>query len=117
MTTILPDAFIDLAPFLAIWGDLETAQERYLVRQHSRMPDLQHFYDALAPRLVSVFDHLDRFPVDAPLPPPEAALFRLTLALGEVSPAIEIYHQPEVPFVPKPHFVATTWSDGTRDKL
>jgi hypothetical protein len=57
--------------------------------------------------------HLDRFPVDTPLPPAEDALFRLALALTEVTPAVEIYKQPEVLFVPRPHVVSTTWTDGT----
>lgn len=110
----LPAAFADLEPLLAKWGRLETAQERYLVRQQSRMEDLQRFYDAIAPRIGEVLAHLDQFPHDRPLPAAEEALFRLALGLTEAAPAIEIYGQPEVPFVPKPHVVSTVWNDGVR---
>ena len=110
----LPPAFADLEPFLADWGRLETAQERYLVRQQSRMVDLRRFYDAIAPRIGEVLAYLDQFPFDQPLPPPEEALFRLALGLTETAPAIEIYGQPEVPFVPKPHVVHTEWNNGVR---
>jgi hypothetical protein len=112
-TNALPAAFTDLEPFLATWGGLETQQERYLVRQQSSMKDLRRFYDALAPRIEAVLDHLDRFPMDAPLPPAEEALFRLALGLTEASLAIEVYGEPGVPFVPTPHVVSTVWSDGT----
>jgi hypothetical protein len=108
----LPAEFSDLEPFLETWGKLETAQERYLVRQQSRMADLQAFYDAIAPRIEQVLNHLDRFPIDTQLPRPEDTLFRLALALAEVTPAVEIYKQPEVPFVPRPHVVSTTWTNG-----
>jgi hypothetical protein len=113
-TEQLPAGFADLSPFLADWGRLEDAEARYLLRQSSRYEDLRRFYDALAPRIHEVFEHLDRFPVDAPLPPAEAALFRLALGLTEAAAAVEVYGQPEVPFVPKGHVVSVTWSDGTR---
>ena len=110
---ILPPAFADLQPFVETWGALETQEERYLVRQRSSMKELRRFYDALAPRVEAALDHLDRFPIDAPLPPAEEALFRLALGLSEASLAIEVYGEPGVPFVPTPHVVSTTWSDGT----
>jgi hypothetical protein len=115
-TTIqtLPAAFADLNPFLETWGELQTAEERYLLRQRSRLEDLRRFYDAVAPRINEIFAHLDPFPVDVPLPAPEAALFRVTLGLTEAAPAIEVYGLPEVPFVPKPHVVSVSWNDGTR---
>ncbi len=114
MSALLPEGFADLAAFVPVWGPLETQAERYLARQRSRMEDLRALYDALAPRIDAVFEHLDRFPVDEPLPPPERALFRLTLALTEAAVAVEIYDEPGVPWVPTPHHVETTWSDGTR---
>ncbi|MDB5738269.1 MAG: hypothetical protein JWO65_1937 [Sphingomonas bacterium] len=113
MTGDLPQGFADLSPFLATWGALETQEERYLVRQNSRMDELRRFYEALVPRIGAALDHLDSFPVDAPLPAPELALYRLTLGLTEAAAAVEIYGRPEVPSVPRPHHVATSWSDGT----
>jgi hypothetical protein len=77
------------------------------------MADLQDFYDAIAPRIEQVLNHLDRFPIDSPLPPAEDALFHLAVALAEVTPAVEIYKQPEVPFVPRPHVISTIWTDGS----
>jgi hypothetical protein len=110
----LPPAFADLTPYLPTWGSLETQEQRYLARQHSRYAELRAFYDCMAPRLREVLAHLDRFPVDQPLPPAEDALYRLALGLTEAAAAVEVYGASEVPFVPKPHVVSTTWSDGTR---
>jgi hypothetical protein len=112
--TALPPAFADLQPFVETWGVLETPQQRYLLRQQSSMKSLRRFYDALAPRVEAALDHLDRFPIDKPLPPAEDALFKLALGLGEVSLAIEVYNEPGVPLVPIPHIVSTVWTDGTR---
>jgi hypothetical protein len=110
----LPPAFADLAPFLSTWGTLETQEQRYLARQHMRFAELRAFYDRMAPRIREILTHLDRFPVDQPLPAPEEALYRLALGLTEAAAAVEVYGMAEVPFVPKPHVVTTTWSDGTR---
>jgi hypothetical protein len=110
----LPPAFADLEPFLPRWGSLETQEQRYLMRQDMPIAELRAFYDSMAPRLRDILEHLDQFPVDQPLPPPEEALYRLALGLTEAAAAIEVYGIPEVPFVAKPHAVATTWSDGTR---
>jgi hypothetical protein len=110
---ILPPAFAELEPFVATWGRLCTPQERYLLRQQSSMEELRRFYDAMAPRIDEALDHVDRFAIDAVLPPAEEALFRLALGLGEVSLSIEVYGEPGVPFVPIPHVVSTIWTDGT----
>jgi hypothetical protein len=110
----LPAAFADWEIFLNDWEKLETPEERYILRQNSRLVDLQRFYDSVAPRIEEALDHLEQYPVNSTLPPQEEALFKLALALTEVAAAIEIYNQPTVPFVPKPHVVHTDWSDGTR---
>ena len=55
----LPAGFEDLAPFAAVWGDLQDQASRYLQRQHSTMKDLKAFYDAAAPRLDEIFTHLE----------------------------------------------------------
>lgn len=111
---VLPCGFEALKPFLDSWGALETSEQRYLLRQKSRMADLQAFYDAVAPCARDALDHLDGFPVDAGLPPPEDALFRLLLGLTEATRSVEIYHEPSVPFVETPHHVKVAWNDGTR---
>ena len=97
---LLPEKFADLTPFIEDWGRLNTPDERFLRRQQLPMQRLQAYYDVVQPRLEEIFDHLDSFPFDPPLPEPEALLFRLTLAMAEVAQAVEVYGQPTVPNVP-----------------
>ncbi len=106
----LPAGFEALAPYAVVWGLLETQDLRYLQRQQSTMVQLRAFYDATAPRLNEIFDHLDMFPIDA-LPEPEALLYRTALGLTEVAMAIEVFGQPCVPYAPFPHKMAIAWSD------
>jgi hypothetical protein len=106
----LPEGFESLAPFAESWGKLESQEDRYLLRQSSTMVDLKTFYDAAAPRLDEVFDHLDKFPMDA-LPPREALLYRTMLGLTEAALAIEVFNQPGVPYAPFPHRMAIEWNE------
>lgn len=106
----LPAGFEDLAPYAAVWGSLETQEERYLQRQHSTMKQLKAYYDATAPRLNAIFDHLDQFPMDA-LPDSEALLYRTALGLTEAAMAIEVFNQPCVPYAPFPHKMAIEWNE------
>jgi hypothetical protein len=106
----LPDEFKSLAPYADTWGRLDSQLERYLQRQKSSMDELKAFYDAAAPRLDEVFNHLDKFPMDA-LPPSEALLYRTILGLTEVAQAIEVFNQPGVPYAPFPHNMAIDWSE------
>jgi hypothetical protein len=106
----LPSEFQSLAPYAETWGRLDNQQERYLLRQKSSMVELKQFYDAAAPRLEEVFNHLDKFPMDA-LPPGEALLYRTVLGLTEVAQAIEVFNQPGVPYAPFPHMMAIDWSE------
>lgn len=106
----LPKGFEALQPFAETWGKLESQEERYLQRQHSSMKELKAFYDAAAPRLNEIFDHLEKFPTDN-LPKPEALLYRTTLGLTEVAMAIEVFNQPCVPYAPFPHKMAIDWNE------
>lgn len=106
----LPEGFQDLERFAAIWGSLETQEDRYLQRQHSSMEDLKEFYDAAAPRLEEIFSHLDRFPMED-LPAPQKLLYRTALGLTEAAIAIEVFNQPRVPYAPYPHHVAIRWGN------
>jgi hypothetical protein len=106
----LPEGFQALAPYAETWGRLDNQMERYLQRQKSAMSELKTFYDAAAPRLEEVFNHLDKFPMDA-LPPSEALLYRTILGLTEVAQAIEVFNQPGVPYAPFPHMMAIEWSE------
>ena len=109
-TVALPAGFEALAPYAETWGKLESQEERYLQRQHSTMKELKAYYDAAAPRLNEIFDHLDKFPMDA-LPEPEALLYRTTLSLTEAAMAIEVFNQPCVPYAPFPHKMAIEWNE------
>lgn len=106
----LPPGFEALQPYAATWGKLTSQEERYLLRQHSSMEELRAYYDAAAPRLDEIFDHLDRFPMDA-LPASEALLYRTALGLTEAAMAIEVFNQPCVPYAPFPHKMAIEWNE------
>ena len=112
MDTTLPKGFEALAPFAATWGALEHQSQRYVQRQSSTVAELQAFYDAVAPRLDEIFDHLEKFPADN-LPPPEALLHRTVMGLTEAGQALEVFGQPGVPYAPFPHKMDIEWSDNT----
>ena len=94
----LPYGFEYLRPYVVSWGSLATQKDRYLLRQRSDMASLERFYGDAAPRLEEIFTHLDRFPVEDPLPPSEQLLFNITLGLAEAAQAVEFYGEPGVPF-------------------
>ena len=89
MDTTLPKGFEALAPFAATWGALEHQSQRYVQRQSSTVAELQACYDAGAPRLDEIFDHLEKFPADN-LPPPEALLHRTVMGLTEAGQALAL---------------------------
>lgn len=60
------------------------------------MPDLQAFYDAMAPRVGAAIDHCDRYPLDD-MPEPVVNLMRLVYSFVVVSFAVEVWRQPRVP--------------------
>src|SRR3546814_10509379 len=106
-----------LEPYAKVWGKLEDQAQRYLQRQHSSMKELKAYYDAVAPRLNEIFDHLDKFPMND-LPEQEALLYRTALGLTEAAMAIEVFNQPGVPYAPFPHLMAIEWNEYRRtDKL
>lgn len=102
---MLPADFQDLEPFLSEWGELDTQGQRYLRRQTLPMARLSAYYDAVAPRLQAIFEHLDSFPFARPLPEPEGRLLRLAMGMTEVAQAVEVFGQPGVPGAPENHSV------------
>ena len=106
----LPKGFEDLAPYAKTWGQLESQDERYLHRQHCKMKEIKAYYDATAPRLDEIFDHLDNYPMND-LPAPEALLFRTAMGLTEAAMAIEVFNQPCVPYAPFPHMMSIEWKE------
>lgn len=109
-TVSLPAGFEALAPYADTWGKLDDQASRYLFRQESSMKELKAYYDAAAPRLDEIFDHLDKFPMDD-LPEAEALLYRTALGLTEAAMAIEVFNQPCVPYAPFPHHMAIEWNE------
>ena len=89
----LPEGFRDLE----CWTEwcLETENERSVHRQASSYDALKSFYVAMLPRTEEALAYLENFPMDD-LPPDEWRLFLLTLSLGEVAPAIELFRQVSV---------------------
>ena len=104
----LPPEFAALAPFVEEWGRLETQDARYRRRQELPMARLAAYHEAVAPRLEAIFAHLDQFPFAASLPPAEALLLRLVMAMSEVAEAVELFGTPGVPGVPEGHSVSIT---------
>jgi len=102
--SLLPAGFQSLESFIEKWGELYTADARYIMRQSSTMEELQLFYTAATPLLEQAFEHLDNFEFgENKLPSAQARLLRLMYSLAEVSQAIEIFGQPTVPHTPFPH--------------
>ena len=91
---MLPAGFDDLTPYLEWSLDTESARSRK--RLDSSMEEMQEFYDAMLPRVDDVMERLGSLAPDA-MPAAERNLFNLCLSLSEVSFAVEVYGQPEVP--------------------
>ena len=91
---LLPAGFEDLIPYLD-WS-LATECARSKKRLNSSMEEMQDFYDAMLPRVDGVMERLGSLALDA-MPAAERNLFNLCLSLSEVSFAVEVYGQPEVP--------------------
>lgn len=108
MTTVLPEAFQSLQPFVADWA-LGTPNERQQRRISSSTEQLRAFYDAVMPQMETILAFLDRFPLGQ-LPVEHQGLYWLTLSLAEVAPHIELYRgKPGVPFAfDESRFIAET---------
>src|SRR5262245_41975504 len=91
--SLLPEPFRDLEPFMG-WA-LAKESERTSKRLASTMEEIQAFYDAVMPRMETVVQYLNQFPLDR-MPEDVQQLFYLTLSLVEVSSAVELYGQPGV---------------------
>lgn len=100
---LLPDGFQALEPFQSYWG-VPTTQLRRERREASTMEQIMAFYEAILPLAPIAMKHLEPFKLDA-MPPAEARLFELVLALAHVSMATELHGQPRAPHTPYPHGV------------
>ena len=86
----LPAGFEPLLPYATAWAGLDEAGvvEK---RLGSPIEDLRAFYDAGAPLFSKIMAHMSERPIGS-LSPAEDRLFKLALALLEVSATFEVYH-------------------------
>jgi hypothetical protein len=89
MENTLPEPFRELERFVPIWA-LAAQNDREAQRRRSSRDDRKAFYDAMAPRLHAIIEHLDRYPIDA-LPTDAQRLMRLALSAAEIAPTVELY--------------------------
>jgi len=99
----LPDGFEALEPFRAYWG-VPGTQDRRDRREAAGMAEIMAFYEVMIALAPAAMKHLERFALDA-MPPREARLMELVLALAHVSMATELHGQPRAPHTPYPHGV------------
>ena len=96
MSGSLPKKFVDLEYLVPEWA-LATQNERETRRARSTKGELQALYDALAPQLDAILEHVDQYPLGE-MPPDAERLFFLALMLAEISPHVELYSgDPNVP--------------------
>ena len=96
MSASLPKKFVDLEYLVPEWA-LATQNERETRRARSTKGELQALYDALAPQLDAILEHVDQYPLGE-MPPDAERLFFLALMLAEISPHVELYSgDPNVP--------------------
>ncbi len=91
----LPPEFADLQPFAEQWC-LATEPERYEMRLATPMPDIQAFYDAVAPRAEAAMAYCDQFPYPD-LPDHARDLLHLLYSMIMVSFPVEAWGQQRVP--------------------
>lgn len=87
----LPQEFEDLTILLSDWG-LPTEPQRYARRLSVTLPELRTFYDAIAPRMDAIMQHLAAYPANdlASLPVETRNLYYLALSYFEASHPIEL---------------------------
>ena len=93
MSTLLPNNFSDLEEF-AGWA-LLTSTERNRMRRTTPMAEINAFYNAMQPRLAEVLAYLDQFSLRE-MPQDARRLLYLSLALAEITIAVELFHEPKV---------------------
>lgn len=93
---LLPAGFEDLAGYAPAWA-LPTERERMLARIGADMAAVRDFYQALAPRIAAMLEHLEPYPprLEA-LPVPEQRLTLLALSFMECSRIFEMWGQQDV---------------------
>ncbi len=90
----LPPGFTELEPFVDQWA-ISTEVERNRVRRNSSMEEIRGLYKAVEPRLSDIIEYLNEFPLDD-MPDDARQLLRLAMSTMEITPAVELYRQPDV---------------------
>jgi hypothetical protein len=90
----LPQGFENLAHLTALWAHASEHARRE-TRATASMAELRAYYDLVGPLVPAIAEHLDTFPVSAPLPAPESRLFQLAQMYMEVAWAVEFVGEPE----------------------
>lgn len=92
-TCDLPNQFADLTLFVQTWA-LPTESARNAMRRSSRMEEIRAFYDAMLPRMDEIIAYLNQYPLDD-MPGEAARLLHMALSFMEVSPAVELFGEPD----------------------
>lgn len=90
---LLPEQFKALEPFASEWA-LASESERNKKRRSSAMEEIRAFYGAMLPRMDQIIAYLNRYPLDE-MPEDAKRLFYLALSFMEVSPAVELFGEPD----------------------
>ena len=93
MTTTLPDEFSELQALVDDWA-LETRAERFKKRYTSSMEEIRSCYDLMMPKMASIVEHLNQFPVDD-IPETSRPLLYMSLSTIEISRAVELWNAPD----------------------
>lgn len=93
----LPDGFSELEEFVADWA-LPRQIERSTTRQSATMEKIMSLYQAVLPRLPEILEFLGEYSADGDIPEDVKRLFHLSLSMGEIAPAVELFNQPGVPY-------------------
>ena len=95
----MPD-FDDLQKWIELWG-LPHAHDRLARRVDSELSDLQAFHEAVSPRLETIIDYLNQFPVDG-IPAADQPLAWMALAICEVDDALHTWKANNLDFISDP---------------
>ena len=96
MNRILPEGFKDLEGWVQEWAQ-STQNARWDKRLRSSKEDIRAFYSAIQPRLESILEYCDQYPLGE-LSDEAARLYDLALMAAEIAPNVEFYGgDPNVP--------------------
>ncbi len=93
MDSPLPSQFNQLNSLAEKWA-LASELDRNDRRRSSTMEEIQSCYDAMLPRMDEIIAYLNQYPLNN-LPADAQRLFYLALSFMEISPAIELFKEPD----------------------